>query len=75
MSVTVKQLNSATGSGEGFKVDGVELNHVRVMGRLLDISDDASACRIMLHDGTGSIQFTVYTDASEQWASERGTWR
>lgn len=74
VSLTVKQLHSATAGGEGFKVDGVELSHVRVMGRLLDIHDDASSCRILLHDGTGSIQFTVYTDASEQWSVERGTW-
>jgi hypothetical protein len=74
MTVTVKQLNSATPGGDGFKVDAVELSHVRVMGRLVDINDDASTCRILLHDGTGSIQFAVYTDQTEQWAAERSTW-
>ena len=74
MTVTVKQLNSASAGSEGFKVDGVELSNVRIMGRLMDISDDASTCTIMLHDGTGSIRFTLYTDATEQWAAERGTW-
>jgi hypothetical protein len=45
-----------------------------MVGRFVEILDEASATRILLHDGTGNIQFTVYNDQSPDWGLKRGSW-
>ena len=73
-ALTVKQLEGATqnGSSDPWVVDGVELTFGRIVGRILDLQDDHTTCRILLHDGTGSIQFTHYVEQSDAWSTKRG---
>jgi hypothetical protein len=76
VAVTVKQLvNLAQAApNDKFVLDGHPLTRVRVVGRLVEIEDDASTCKILLHDGTGTIQLTKYTEEGADWAVTRGTW-
>ena len=74
--MTVKQLESATqmGPSDPYKLDGAELSNVRIVGKLVEIQDEASTCKFLLFDGTGSIQLTKYTDQSAEWANQRSLW-
>ena len=74
--LTVKQLEHATQSGpmDPWVVDGKELSHVRILGRMLDIQDELSFIRFLIHDGTGSMQFTYYYDNnSNSWNAKRSS--
>ena len=54
-------------------VDGVQLTFARIVGRLLDMNDDSSTFRFLVHDGTGSMQFTHYVEQGEAWSLKRGS--
>ncbi len=74
--MTVKQIDGATqgGPSDPYKIDEVEVTNVRIVGKIEDISDDASSCNFLLCDGTGKVQLKKYTDGSSEWLKERGLW-
>ena len=69
----MKQFDSAAqkSPAEPWVIDEkVELNQVRVVGRLMDIRDELSFCLFVVHDGTGSMQFQYYF-SGENWIEKR----
>jgi hypothetical protein len=75
MPLTVKLLDGASQSTptDPWVIDKVELSFGRIVGRLLDMTDDSSTFRFLVHDGTGSIQFTHYVEQGEAWSLKRGS--
>lgn len=75
MPVSVKQLDGATQASpsDPYALAGHELVNVRLVGRIVAIEDDASTCKVMIHDGTGTAQFTIYTD-NGLWPATRETY-
>ena len=75
MPLTVKLLDGASQNTptDPWVIDKVELSFGRIVGRLLDMTDDSSTFRFLVHDGTGSIQFTHYVEQGEAWSLKRGS--
>ncbi|KAA3489815.1 replication protein A 32 kDa subunit A-like isoform X1 [Gossypium australe] len=59
LSATVKQISEASQSGDekpNFKIDGVHVNNVKVVGMLFNKNVRSSDVRFELDDGTGRIE-------------------
>ena len=73
MSVKLLEGAGQTSPSDPYTISGQELVNVRLVGRIVAIEDDASTCKVMIHDGTGTAQFTIYTD-NGLWPATRATY-
>eukprot|EP00878_Enallax_costatus_P005720 GHUV01005998.1.p1 GENE.GHUV01005998.1~~GHUV01005998.1.p1 ORF type:complete len:266 (+),score=88.74 GHUV01005998.1:873-1670(+) len=78
-AVTIRQLckGAANTDDDMVKVDGVDLNTVTVIGRIVNVMENNLNLDITVHDGTGQLRMTHYiTDDSEQAvANKKAEWQ
>src|SRR4051812_13403681 len=72
MPVTIKQLSGVQPGGTGeYMLDGLEISQVKFVGRVVAIEDEMASARILIHDGTGTVQLTHYTEGTAGWTDTR----
>jgi replication factor A2 len=66
-AVTVKQLvdGLANTPDDQFRVDGVDLDNVTLVGRLVSMVEQATNLTLMLDDGTGQVELKYWIDNDE----------
>jgi hypothetical protein len=60
--VTVKQLHGAMSGPDGFTIDNVQVNQVRVMGIIDQIDDHSTSVNYIINDGTGICECKFWKD-------------
>lgn len=66
-AVTVKQLvkDVANSDDDVFKVDGVELNNVTIVGQVLTLEDSNTRVLVTIDDGTGTVEVMQWKNGDE----------
>lgn len=78
-AVTVKQLVDGTANtpDDQYKVDGVDLDNVTLVGKILSVQEQATNLTIVLDDGTGRVElkYWIDSDETEQLAQRKAQWK
>jgi replication factor A2 len=65
--VTIKQLMTAKSDhpDDGFKVDGVELHQVKIVGCVFDVEDQSTFTKFEIEDSTGKVEVKLWKDQED----------
>jgi len=63
--VTIKQLGQAVQFGEVFKVDGIELNMITIVGAIVRENQTTTYRNYEVDDGTGVIQVRIWIESDD----------
>eukprot|EP00877_Chromochloris_zofingiensis_P013461 jgi/Chrzof1/8369/Cz03g08020.t1 len=79
-AVTIRQLvkNIADTDDDNYRVDGVELHNVTVVGKVLHVHDSNMRLNITIHDGTGEVEISHWIstdDGDSEVYNKKAEWR
>ena len=74
-NVTVHQILKEVSGDDQYRVDGVDLSTFYIVGRIVDRSENSTALKLKLDDGTGAIEVIHYVEdtnpliqmAAQEW--------
>lgn len=76
-AVTIRQIvkDVATTDDENYKVDGVELHTVTIVGRIVNVQDSATRFTLTVDDGTGRTQVEKWINEEQDLGKARSEWQ
>jgi replication factor A2 len=78
-AVTVKQLydNTANTPDDQYRVDGVDLDNITLVGKIASVQEQSTNLTLMLDDGTGRVElkYWIDNDEAELLAQRKAEWK
>jgi replication factor A2 len=73
--LTIRQLASGLGQGDGITVDGKEVSNIALVGKASNVKEDAVTFNLTLDDGTGKIAVKMFisNDQNEDLEAKQRT--